>query len=191
MWGRCPHLVALLPSCSPLPCMSWCYRIRVVFNCPSCSHNNPSGTKFCESCGSAVIDPAIAERIGDEAEASMMLDEARKAKGGLLLIAVIGTIGGLVETLQAPEIDQMAVGLANFVIWGLFYALAFAANKRPLISAIGGLVIFLGLQVMIGIADPSALGKGIIVKIIFFAIIARAIKAGLAHRNFVRETGLD
>lgn len=120
-----------------------------------------------------------------------MLDQVKKARGGLLAVAILGSIGGAFEVITADAADTTLFLIVNVIVWGIFFGLWWWSSKRPLAAAIIGLSLWLGLQGLALVDDPTTLYRGIIVKAIIVAILVRAIAAGFKHRAFVRSRGLD
>jgi hypothetical protein len=52
------------------------------------------------------------------------------------------------------------------------------AARAPLAAAVVALLLFLVLQLGNAVFDPSTLAKGIAIKILFLAVLVKAIRAG-------------
>jgi hypothetical protein len=160
-----------------------------MLTCSQCSHANPRKSKFCEACGTSLARVAASERAADEIEADGMLLEVKKAQGAMLVVAVVQMIAVLFLTMTAA-LDGVTT-VVMLLIAGVFFGLWVWAKHNPLAAAIVGLVVFLSLHLADAIVDPTALLRGIVLKIIVIAILGRAIAAGIKHREFVRERGLS
>ena len=98
--------------------------------------------------------------------------------GRLILFAIAAlNIVGLLQgiSLQVPFI----IGFYSLII-AFFVALGFYVNKSPKKSIIIGLSVYLGLNALYAIVEPSSLFSGIVFKII---IIAALIKAYIAAKE--------
>ncbi len=162
-----------------------------MLTCASCGHSNPSGARFCEACGKTVEDPAATAAAADAVEADFLLEQAKSARAPLLIVAVLSTLGAVIETVQADASIRNTVMMIDGALVASFWAIWFFAAKRPFAAASAGLALYL---VVLGInawADPSSIYKGIIIKIFIVVALVNAVRAGLKHRTFVREKGID
>ncbi len=161
-----------------------------MITCSQCQQSNPGGARFCEGCGAALEDPQAAERAADVIEADFMLTQTKRAGAMLLLVAILGSIGGLVETAMAHESERLVIGIINGVLWGSFFGLWLWSRRRPLAAGITGLTLYLLIVLLAAAGDPSTIVRGIIFKVIIIGGLAQAISAGFKHRTFVRQRGL-
>lgn len=159
-----------------------------MLQCPQCSQMNPRGSNFCEACGTSLSDIAAAERMADEAEAEVLLERVRKARGALLVVAVLQALG-TVAMLAIGDVDQVTAG-AMGLISAVFFGLAYWAKNNPFAAAVVGLVLFLSVHLADAVVDPNQIYKGIIVKVIVIVILVKAIRDGLAYREFRKSRGL-
>jgi hypothetical protein len=167
---------------------------------------NPSTGAFCESCGQALpsalpTSPRIVSAgtgfagtaIGRGLQSEELHKQAKKAAGALLAVAVIQAVVGPLQVLlvlgNAPARLRNAAFVEVFTIAFVFFVIFLWARKQPLPAAIVGLVLFITLQVIYGILDPTNLFKGILLKIIIIAILVNAIQAGVKYRQIQREAG--
>lgn len=159
-----------------------------MLTCAQCSHSNARDSKFCEACGVSLADVAAKERAGDEIEAEGLLSQVKQAQTAMLLVAGVQLLAA-VFLLVTDQIDgtimavMLGIGAGYVGLWAW-------CKSNPLAASIVGLVVFLSLHVTEAIVDPSTIYKGIVLKIIVITILARAIRAGIKHREFVRERGL-
>lgn len=158
--------------------------------CSSCNHSNPGTSSFCEECGTALVDPAKAEREADEIEASFMLDRVKKARGALYAVAVLQLLGGLFEVADTPTDDQIVVVVVVGGLSAVFAGLGWWCSRSPFAAALIGLFVFVGIHALAALGDPQNIYQGIVVKVVVIAVLARAVKAGVEYRTFVRRVGL-
>ena len=172
--------------------------------CPHCGAANPSTGTFCESCGKALpsavsssprVTSSAAGFAGTDAGRSLqgaeLEKQAKKAAGALLAVAVIQSVFGAIVVFalmpnNVPAQTRNIVMVSVFGIAAVFFALYFWARKQPLPASIVGLVVFVTLHVLDAIADPAALLRGIIMKVIIIAILVNAIQAGVKYRQLQR-----
>jgi hypothetical protein len=158
--------------------------------CSSCAHENPNGASFCEGCGAKLSDPRKAAIEADAVEAEFRLDQVKKARGAFLVVGVLQVVGGLIAGATAPTGDGAFYLVAELVVAAVFFGLAWWCSHQPFAAAIVGLFVFAGLHLTAALLDPSAIYKGIIVKVIVIVMLVRAIKAGFEYRQFVRSRGM-
>jgi len=171
--------------------------------CPHCGAPNPSTGTFCESCGKALpssvassprVTSSAAGFAGTDAgrslQAAELQKQAKKAAGALLAVAIIQAIVGTIVVFALPNnVPEKARNIVMVSVFGIavvFFALYFWARKQPLPAAIVGLVLFVTMHLLDAIADPAALVRGIIMKIIIIAILVNAIQAGVKFRQLQR-----
>ena len=175
--------------------------------CPHCGVENPLGSRFCQSCGKAVpsMDQSSPKVISDEELAetksgqniqSVELQKAvRKSVVTLWSLAILQFLAGvafyfiLKNTVDAdvdPVEQERIIFLTVSVIVGLgiiFAILAIWARKSPLPASIVGLTLYVTVFAIDAMADPMALVKGWLIKIIILIALVNAIKAGVKHKR--------
>ncbi|MEM9456279.1 MAG: zinc-ribbon domain-containing protein [Myxococcota bacterium] len=161
-----------------------------MITCQHCSHQNPDSARFCEECGTELHDPRRAAQEADEIEAEFRLDQVRKARSAFLVVGALQLLAGALGAVMAPPGAAMFVLGAEVVVALVFFGLAWWCKAQPFAAAIVGLFIYGGLHLMAAVGDPSTIYKGIIVKVIVIVVLVRAVKAGIAHRQFVRSRGM-
>ena len=173
--------------------------------CPHCGADNPSTGAFCESCGKALpaaapSSPRIttsatgfaATGAGRALQSEELHKQAKKAAGALLAVAIIQAVfGALVVFVILPkDIPAETRGVVMVSVFGIaavFFALYFWARRQPLPASIVGLILFVTIHLLDALADPTALARGVIMKIIIIVILVNAIQAGVKHRQLQRE----
>jgi hypothetical protein len=136
---------------------------------------------------------------GAELQSDMLQAQARSAAGALLLVAILQVIfgtfiiflvhGGGQPRLIEPGTSIPILALSVYGIGAIFFALYFWAKRSPYPAAIVGLLFFITVHLLDALVDPTALVRGILLKIIFIAILVKAIRAGARHRDLLKRTG--
>lgn len=179
---------------------------HVTIPCPHCRAVNPPDSRFCAGCGKA-MPPAAASRpviVGAKAFASsapgrmLQLGElhrrartARNALFGLGLLQLI--LGGALFAVGSVATDPEArrgltfIGAAVGIIGVIFIALGAWAGRNPLPAALCGLVLYCTLAIGDALASPATLIQGIVIKVIIIAILAKAVSAGVRHRQLKKH----
>jgi hypothetical protein len=179
--------------------------------CPHCGVANELDASFCISCGKALPGraeaggPQIVEgsalagtTAGQSLQEEELRKQSRKAAGALLAVAILQCLFGVLLLVvgramlggaQDVELDRL-VFVVVFAIGLIFFGLFWWARHNPLPAAITGLVLFVTVHLLDALADPTALARGIIVKVIIIVVLARAISAGVRHRKLRQEMQL-
>jgi hypothetical protein len=187
-------------------------------HCPHCGATNPYGAAFCESCGKALPpvvptgprvltgDAIASTAAGQQLQAEQLHKQARRARGALLALAILATIGAglffvLIPAVQnnsnAPEARSLtqSIAIGTAIIAVVFWGLYIWSRSQPLPAAIVGLVVFVTLKVINFVMMMSAAGQdGTRVQspigcidIIIIAVLVQAITAGVQHRKLLRQ----
>ena len=176
-------------------------------SCPHCQAANSPSASFCVSCGKALPTlsaggPRLVTDIGASSAARGLISDelqkqTKKAATCLMWVAIIQTVlgGFLLLALSNAPADQLAVdvGVLSVVLIGIavaFWVLYFWARRSPLPAAIVGLVLFITLHVLDALADPTALARGWLVKIIVIVVLSKAISAGLKYKRLKEQEQL-
>ncbi|KAB2889806.1 MAG: hypothetical protein F9K40_19630 [Kofleriaceae bacterium] len=124
-----------------------------------------------------------------------MTKELKTARRYLIGVGILMFVMDLV-IIQLVQRDQLEAWFRNVVlcidlfVLGLFLALAYFVPRAPRFCLIAGLVLFWLLQLGAAYGDPSALYKGIIVKILFTMALWKGLqsasKAQLLKRDLER-----
>jgi hypothetical protein len=104
-------------------------------------------------------------------------------------------VRSLDEETRAEIDKEKADGLAKMKLiygagaglGGIFIVCALLVYKKPLISTMTGLVLYLGGIAANAALEPQTIAKGIIVKIIIIAVLAGAVKAAIAYEREKRQ----
>lgn len=132
--------------------------------------------------------------------------QAKSASGALLAVAIIQTVFGgiMVAALSASRagarMDTTILYATVFGVAVIFWALYVWSRWAPLPAAIVGLVVYISLWLLdiigaiVAMQNPSTPGavvaspfSGIILRIIIIAVLVKAVKAGVRHRQLTRE----
>lgn len=113
------------------------------------------------------------------------------ARNYLLLVVVLQIAGAALlyfalSQVQIPPEAMPQVYLAYAVVIGAgvaFLILALLVHKFPLPATIIALVLFITLHAIDAVADPSALARGWLVKILVIVALVKAIQAAAAYEK--------
>jgi len=174
-------------------------------SCPHCQALYQPDARFCESCGQALPastggGPRVVEAggfaasdVGRNLQSEELRKKAKTASGALLAVAILQTLGALVlpallsSTGEAAREEVVVMAVILGVIAAIFYGLWLWARQSPYPAAIVGLVLLVSLWLLDALIDPTALVRGIIIKIIILVVLIRAVKAGAEHRALKKQ----
>jgi hypothetical protein len=176
--------------------------------CPHCQAETITDAAFCSACGQALpasspSGPRVVESssyattsVGQGLQSEELHKQSQKAAGALLIVAFLQAVfstlilvGGVNETYQDQTLElNPVVFIVVYGIAAVFFGLFLWARKSPLPAAIVGLAFFVTVHLVDALADPAALLRGILVKVIIIVILVRAIKAGIQHRELLRQS---
>lgn len=148
--------------------------------CPQCSAAMPATERFCESCGLDREAYLAGHALSGPAFAS--------ARWWILAVAVLMSVGTLVFYMQlgdlaqqSPAIEPLRLALTApmVAITLCYFGLWLWSMKQPLAASVVALVLFVILQIVNAILEPSTLFQGIVVKTIVIVVLVGAVRAGL------------
>jgi hypothetical protein len=109
----------------------------------------------------------------------------KKARTALFVTAGLLLLGEIISaSINNYEWTPLLIGIIVFEV-GIFIALGLWTKTKPYAAIITGLIVFIALQVVTIalLGDISALGKGIIVKVIIIVYLAQALKPAKAWED--------
>lgn len=161
--------------------------------CIHCGQGNTAGAAFCHSCGKAlplyttpriIEDGSFAESsVGQSMQLELLAKQASTAWKALLAVAIIQTLGAIAFTALLMKELGPIVPVITFGIALTFWALCIWARRNPLPASVCGMIVFVTLIALDAIADPTQLVRGWLLKIIVISVLAKAISAGIKHRE--------
>lgn len=144
------------------------------FRCGKCKQPMAVAERYCPACGA---DREVELQI--EALERTKVANARKWILGIGFWYLVTALFVFV-ILREPGMR----GLRNLQVGshvGLFVihvGLYLWARKAPLAAAVVSLILFVSLHIASAVVDPSQIYKGILIKVLFIAVLVKAIQAG-------------
>lgn len=165
--------------------------------CIHCGVGNTTGAAFCQTCGKALpleTSPRIIEGgsfaesgVGQTMQLELLAKQASGAWKALLAVAIIQTLAAIVLSALLIEELGMIVPLITGGIAATFWALFLWARSNPLPASICGMIVYVTLIALDAATDPTQLVRGWLLKIIIISVLAKAISAGIKHRELRRR----
>lgn len=148
----------------------------MLTSCPRCGAAQELTDRFCSACGA---DPQVELEIA--AFHGPALETARK---WILAIGIIYVASALLVTGVSGvgfDLDDPMVRL----LWGTSLGLCAIhlglwvwAKTAPFPAAVVALVLFVTVQAINAVVEPSSMYKGLLIKVLFLVALIRAVKAG-------------
>jgi hypothetical protein len=148
--------------------------------CNKCKAEMGARERYCPSCG--------ADREVEWKVAGLEMTKLAQARNWILGIGVWYVISGAILYLimrqqLASDADRNMLLGTTAVLFVLHVGLYFWAKTAPLAAAVAALLLFVTVHVANAAMDPSTIYKGMVIKVAFILILAKAIQAGLEiHR---------
>ena len=165
---------------------------ELQMQCPQCRAPMPATERFCESCGLDREAYLAGEAFSGPAMAS--------ARRWILAVAVLMSIGTLVLYLQLGDLarqyseiesQRLLLTAPAAIVTLCFFGLWLWSAKQPFAAAVVALVLFVTLQVINAIADPSTLYSGVIFKVLVIGVLVGAVNAGLKAQRIRAKYARD
>ena len=168
-----------------------------ITTCFSCGDNIFNEDVFCPQCGYP-LQGTIEEReqfMNNRNYKHYELHEMnRKIKSGtttMYVLAVLSLIIGAVYYGVTSEVkNSMAVLITYLVLAALYVGLAVWSKKQPLPAMISGLALYIIVQLLGMIDDPTSIVKGIIFKIVITVYLVKAVRSAADAQRIKKELNL-
>jgi hypothetical protein len=160
--------------------------------CPQCQAPMPATERFCTRCG---LDREA--YLAGEALSGPALASARR---WILAVAVLVSFGTLILYMQLGELarqdpaiesQRLSLTAPAAAVTLCFFGLWLWSRKQPLAAAMGALVLFVILQVVNAIVEPSTLFSGVIFKALVIFVLVGAVRAGFKAQRVRAEYPRD
>ena len=174
--------------------------------CPHCATPYEPGDQFCPHCGLALAasddrgprliegDVLAATSAGRALQSAELCKIAGRASKALLAVTILQLLFGTILILTLPirtptgePVDKLPVLVSVFGIGIGFALLSWWARSAPLPAAVVGLIAFITVHGLDAVVDPTAIVRGIVVKIIVIVVLAQAISAALKHQRLKKQ----
>lgn len=162
--------------------------------CACCTNTYQSVDTFCMTCGYPLQGSEdaqrnhIANRTIKEVDLIELDKKVKAASQSLYWIAGIIEFSSLIGYFTLAESDDLTVFLITTVILvGAFLAFAVWSKTKPVTALISGLSLYIIVQLLNLIVDPTTILKGIIFKILIIGYLVKGIMAVLESEKIKKE----
>jgi hypothetical protein len=165
--------------------------------CNSCFTKIDQDDQFCNNCGYPLKGTEEEKRTFQSTRTVNEIDIAdynkklTNAANTLYYLGGIFVIYALVQFfVKKDDEDVLAYVLPNIVLAIVFVVLGGYTKKKPLACLISGFSLYIIVQVLNAVTEPSTVIKGIIVKIIVIGFLVRGIKSAIEVDRIKKESNL-
>jgi len=102
---------------------------------------------------------------------------SKKVKGARTVLLIIGILNVLVGIYYYFQPFLEIEGYITAGIGALFIGLYFLGAKKPMLALVSGLVIFATIHILSAIIEPESIIKGIVLKVVFIALLVRGVSS--------------
>ncbi|WP_411765950.1 hypothetical protein [Winogradskyella sp. A3E31] len=146
--------------------------------CSICKTSMNPANVFCSECGFPEngSDKEVAQFHARRAmENNQHMDADKKIKSARNVLYVMAGITFIFGVIYFLTDQDIAVLLTNGIISVIYVLLASWTSKKPLTAILLGLFLYITTIIIAAVFDPSTIIKGIILKIIIIAYLAKGV----------------
>jgi hypothetical protein len=161
-----------------------------VISCENCKASNPIDRKFCSQCSYPIAgtdQDRINFRVTVARNKKLLKDSEDKIKSAKTIIYILSGLfflAGVVAFLQQENFELLIV---NLVICLLYLIFAAWSSANPFGAILTAFIVYITVQVVNAFLDPTSIGSGIILKVVFIVAFVKGIRSALEARSFMRE----
>jgi hypothetical protein len=165
--------------------------------CNSCYRTFITTDIYCNNCGFPLHgtkeekDHHIANRAVKQIDLGELKKSVETACNSLYWIAGVIAVSAIFIFFTAEEEDQFNLLILNVILIGAFLAFAVLGKTKPITAMISGLSLYIIIQILNLIADPTTILKGIIFKIGIIFYLIKGIRAVLEADKIKKELNID
>jgi len=166
-------------------------------NCPDCGSANNQSSKYCVACGYPVLgtDEERKKFKSNKAVKKISLEEydgkIKSAKTTLFVISGFTAVFGTILALVGNEGNEVLLIVINLFLAGIYLALGFWCAKKPFAAILSGLIIYVSLIIVNGVAEPKTIAQGIIMKGIIIAYLIKGLKSAKEAEAIKKELNIE
>jgi len=165
-----------------------------VNQCAACYKTVSNDDVYCINCGyplkGSEKDQKYFIQKRDFAEIDMVSfnKQLKNAANTLYYLAGVFVFYGIIIFfLKKDDPDVLAMVIPNLILAIVFLALGGYTHKKPLACIVSGLCLYVIVQILFIIDNPTNLAYGIIVKIIIIGYMIKGIKGAIEIEKIKKE----
>jgi hypothetical protein len=166
--------------------------------CEYCASTVSEQDQFCINCGFPLKGSEGEQRqfISTKNYKHHEIKElTRKTKNAQITLFVLAglffVIGVIYYFLNKDSELAFAAAITNLILAAIFLALGGWAKNKPVVSIISGLVLYILVQLISIVDDPTNIGKGIILKIIVIVYLVRGLQSAMEVEKIKKEHNIS
>ncbi len=166
-------------------------------NCPDCSTTNNRTSKYCVKCGYPIQGDEEEKKKFKSAKTvkTINLEEyngkIKSAKTTLFVISGFTAVFGTILALVGDDGNEVLLIVINLFLAGIYLALGFWCAKKPFAAILSGLIIYVSLIIVNGVAEPKTIAQGIIMKGIIIAYLIKGLKSAKEAEAIKKELNIE
>ncbi|XLS29435.1 hypothetical protein ACJD0Z_01120 [Flavobacteriaceae bacterium M23B6Z8] len=156
-------------------------------NCRHCSAFVQLDERFCAECGypengtDKERSHFIAKKVMNKRKGDL---ENKRIKSGRNLLFILSALIFLIGTFTAYMANgDLSIFVENTILALIYFGLGLWSSKKPFISLLLALLLYLTITLINAIVDPSTLIRGIIFKGIVIAFLGKALYAAFEQKK--------
>ena len=166
--------------------------------CRACGNAVNEYDQFCTSCGFPLRgtdeeqNVFISARHFKKSQVQTLQRKIKNAQTTLFVLAGLFSVVGVAYYFISGQNDLgFAVMITNLILAAVFLALGGWAKNKPVVALISGLVLFILVQLISIIEDPTNIVRGIIIKVLVIIYLVKGLQSAIEAEKIKKEHNLS
>lgn len=166
--------------------------------CRACGSTVNEQDQFCTSCGFPLKGTDeeqnlfISARHFRKNQVHELRRKIKNAQTTLFVLAGLFFVVGIIYYFISGQNDlAFAVMITNLILAAVFLALGGWAKNKPVVAIISGLVLYILVQLISIVEDPTNIVKGIIIKIVVIVYLVRGLQSAMEAEKIKKEHNIS
>ena len=166
--------------------------------CRACGNTVNEQDQFCIGCGFPLKGTEqeqnlfISTRHFKKNQVFALRKKIKNAQTTLFVLAGIFLVVGVIYYFVVGQNDLgFAVLIQQLILAAVFLALGGWAKNKPVVALISGLVLFILVQLIAIVEDPTNIFKGIILKIVVIIYLVKGLQSAIEAEKIKKEHNIS
>lgn len=166
--------------------------------CRACGNAVNGHDQFCTSCGFPLRgtdeeqNVFISARHFRKSQVQTLHKKIKNAQTTLFVLAGLFAVIGVAYYFISGQNDLgFAVMITNLILAAVFLALGGWAKNKPVVALISGLVLFILVQLISIIEDPTNIVRGIIIKALVIVYLVKGLQSAIEAEKIKKEHNIS
>src|SRR5690606_16779456 len=158
--------------------------------CENCSYENPSDRKFCSQCSFPIAGTAEEKSsfwLSVSRRKRLLSDAHDKIKSAKTVIYVLAGLFFVFGLIAGFGMDDFLTMIINIVMSLVYLILAAWSSRNPFGAILTAFIIYITVQLINFIVEPTTLFQGIIIKAIVVVALIKGIRSAQEARRYMSE----